>query len=81
MPQSPEAVIRSWFDEVWNQGREDAIERLLSPNDVARLKSSLSIASQRVRQRESRSVNVGSRLLHFVELAWSAATPITISTA
>ena len=35
MPQSPESVVRSWFDEVWNQGREDAIDRLLSPDGVA----------------------------------------------
>ena len=35
MPPTPESVVRSWFDEVWNQGREDAIDRLFSANGVA----------------------------------------------
>jgi steroid delta-isomerase-like uncharacterized protein len=34
MPATPESVVRSWFDEVWNQGREDAIDRLLSVDAV-----------------------------------------------
>src|SRR5262245_16441522 len=33
-PATPESVIRSWFDEVWNQGSEDAIDRLLSADGV-----------------------------------------------
>jgi steroid delta-isomerase-like uncharacterized protein len=30
MSQNPDAatIIRQWFDEVWNQGREEAIDRL-----------------------------------------------------
>lgn len=32
MPETPEAMIRRWFEELWNQGREDTIDRLLAPN-------------------------------------------------
>ena len=32
MQQTPEAMLRSWFDELWNQGREETIDRLLAPN-------------------------------------------------
>lgn len=32
MPHTPEAMIRQWFEELWNQGREDTIDRLLAPN-------------------------------------------------
>lgn len=28
-------LIRRWFDEVWNQGREDLIEQLRAPDTVA----------------------------------------------
>lgn len=31
MPATPEAVVRQWFEELWNQGREDTIDRLLAP--------------------------------------------------
>ena len=31
MSQSPEAVVRRWFKEVWDEGREEAIDRLLAP--------------------------------------------------
>ena len=29
------ALIRRWFDEVWNQGREDLIDELRAPDTVA----------------------------------------------
>ena len=32
MPMTPDAVVRSWFQEIWNEGREDAIDRLADPN-------------------------------------------------
>ena len=32
---TPDAVIRTWFEEVWNQGREDAIDRYLAVGGVA----------------------------------------------
>ena len=32
MPPTPEALIRQWFDELWNQGREDTIDRLMAPD-------------------------------------------------
>ena len=31
----PDEVARQWFREVWDEGREDAIERLMAPNAVA----------------------------------------------
>jgi steroid delta-isomerase-like uncharacterized protein len=34
--QTPEAVARTWFEEVWNQGRVDAIQRLFAADCVAR---------------------------------------------
>jgi steroid delta-isomerase-like uncharacterized protein len=27
--------MRTWFDEVWNQGREDTIDRLFAPDAIA----------------------------------------------
>ena len=35
MSQSPEAVVRAWFKEVWDEGREEAIDRLMAPFAVA----------------------------------------------
>jgi predicted ester cyclase len=32
---SPDAVVRAWFKEVWDEGNEDAIDRLLAPDAVA----------------------------------------------
>jgi len=32
MQEKPEAMLRRWFDELWNQGREDTIDRLLAPD-------------------------------------------------
>jgi predicted ester cyclase len=31
----PEEVARQWFREVWDEGREDAIERLMAPDALA----------------------------------------------
>jgi predicted ester cyclase len=31
MSASPDAVMRQWFQEVWNECREDAIDRLMAP--------------------------------------------------
>ena len=28
---TPETVVREWFEQVWNNRREDAIDRLLAP--------------------------------------------------
>ena len=30
----PETVMRTWFEEVWNQGREDAIDRLFAADGL-----------------------------------------------
>ena len=29
---TPEAVVRQWFKEVWDEGREEAIDRLMAPD-------------------------------------------------
>ena len=35
MPLTPDAVVRAWFKEIWNEGREDAIDRLADDNFIA----------------------------------------------
>jgi steroid delta-isomerase-like uncharacterized protein len=35
MSLQPEALMRTWFEQVWNQKREDAIDRLFAPGGVA----------------------------------------------
>ena len=35
MSQSPETIMRTWFDEVWNQGREATIDRLFATDALA----------------------------------------------
>jgi predicted ester cyclase len=35
MSTSPGAVMREWFEQLWNQKKEDTIDRLLAPNGVA----------------------------------------------
>ena len=35
MADSPSSVIRRWFKEVWDEGRESAIESLMAPYAVA----------------------------------------------
>jgi predicted ester cyclase len=35
MSSSPDAVVRAWFKEVWDDGDEDAIDRLMAPYGVA----------------------------------------------
>lgn len=32
MSEAPDAMIRRWFEELWNQGREDTIDRMLAPD-------------------------------------------------
>ena len=34
MPPTPDAVVRAWFKEVWDEGREDAIDRIAHPDCV-----------------------------------------------
>ena len=34
MSTTPEALTRQWFKEVWDEGREDAIERLFASDGV-----------------------------------------------
>jgi steroid delta-isomerase-like uncharacterized protein len=35
MSAQPDAVVRTWFEEVWNQGREETIDRILSADALA----------------------------------------------
>jgi predicted ester cyclase len=35
MTESPEAIVRAWFKEVWDEGREESIDRLMAPYAVA----------------------------------------------
>jgi predicted ester cyclase len=35
MNMSPDRVMRTWFEEVWNQGREETIDRLFAADAVA----------------------------------------------
>jgi predicted SnoaL-like aldol condensation-catalyzing enzyme len=35
MPASPDAVARQWFQEVWNEGKEASIDRLMAPDAIA----------------------------------------------
>jgi predicted ester cyclase len=35
MSAENKALIERWFDEVWNQGRRDAIDEMFSPEGVA----------------------------------------------
>ena len=32
MEHTPDEVVRRWFRDVWNAGREDAIDRLMAPH-------------------------------------------------
>jgi predicted ester cyclase len=32
MAGTPDALVRQWFDQLWNNGDEGAIDRLLAPN-------------------------------------------------
>ena len=35
MSLQPDTVMRAWFEEVWNQGREDTIQRLFTADGLA----------------------------------------------
>lgn len=35
MPQDPESVLRAWYEQVWNQGHEEAIDELLAEDAQA----------------------------------------------
>jgi steroid delta-isomerase-like uncharacterized protein len=34
MQQNAKALVHRWFEEVWNQGREDTIDELLAPDAI-----------------------------------------------
>jgi steroid delta-isomerase-like uncharacterized protein len=31
MDDTPDVLVRRWFEELWNQGREDTIDRMMAP--------------------------------------------------
>ena len=35
MPNTPDAVVRTWFEDLWNQGKEDTIHRLFAADGLA----------------------------------------------
>ena len=35
MAESPDVVVRRWFKEVWDEGREESIDELMAPYGVA----------------------------------------------
>jgi steroid delta-isomerase-like uncharacterized protein len=35
MPATPDSIVRAWFEEVWNQGNEESIDRLYAPDGLA----------------------------------------------
>jgi predicted ester cyclase len=35
MAETPDSIVRRWFKEVWDEGREDAIDDLMAPYGVA----------------------------------------------
>jgi steroid delta-isomerase-like uncharacterized protein len=35
MSVKPDTLMRAWFEEVWNQGREETIDRLLAADGLA----------------------------------------------
>jgi steroid delta-isomerase-like uncharacterized protein len=35
MPQTYQTLVHRWFEEVWNQGREDTIDELLTEDSIA----------------------------------------------
>lgn len=35
MAASPEVVLRAWFEELWNQGKEETVDRLFAADAVA----------------------------------------------
>ena len=34
-PTTPDAVVRTWFEELWNQGKEETMDRLFAGNGLA----------------------------------------------
>jgi predicted ester cyclase len=34
MSNTPDAVVRRWFKEVWDEGREEAIDRIAAPDAI-----------------------------------------------
>lgn len=34
MPPTPDAVARQWFREVWDEGKEETIDRLMAPDAI-----------------------------------------------
>ena len=35
MSATPDSVVRTWFEELWNQGKEDTMDRLFASDGIA----------------------------------------------
>ena len=35
MSDTPESVVRTWFEELWNQGKEDTLHRIFAADGLA----------------------------------------------
>jgi steroid delta-isomerase-like uncharacterized protein len=35
MSPTPDSIVRTWFEEVWNQGKESTIDRLFAADGIA----------------------------------------------
>jgi len=35
MSATPDSVVRTWFEELWNQGKEDTMDRLFAADGIA----------------------------------------------
>ncbi len=72
MSASPDAVMRQWFQEVWNERREDAIDRLMEPGaKVHGLAGGSAFADFRVRDgRIAEGWNTFDFLTMYQQMGW-----------
>ena len=71
MLTTPEALTRQWFTEVWDEGREDAIDRLLAPDGIVHLEPT-QLVMQVIDQRFRTSQHVGHRIVAPIALGFNA---------
>ena len=52
---SNKALVRRWFEEVWNQGREETIDELFAANGIGYGLGDTDATMQRTRRNSNRS--------------------------